>query len=169
MVSRGFRCVEKPRRIDAVVLIGGERLPRRGPFSLRLASGVEATGFVVQGHEVVDFHVWEHGRQLPVPTWSLVAVAESIPSVAGGPADAAQWDEYFGALDTFSGGVGEAVARQHKAEALPEGLGALYAEVRRMREARRVDRPRLEAIVEAARDFGGEPLLEGEVQELLAR
>jgi hypothetical protein len=61
------------------------------------------------------------------------------------------------------------VARQHKAEALPEGLGALYAEVRRMREARRVDRPRLEAIVEAARDFGGEPLLEGEVQELLAR
>jgi phenylalanine-4-hydroxylase len=168
MVSRAFRCVEKPRRIDAVVLIGGERLPERGPFSLRLQSGVEASGFVVQGHEVVDLHVWEHGRQLPVPTWSLVAVAEAIPSVAGGPADPAMWDEYFGALDAFSGGSGEEAARQHKAEELPSALAALYAEVRRMREGRRPDRKRLESILEAARPFGEEPLLREEVEELLA-
>jgi phenylalanine-4-hydroxylase len=165
MVSRAFACVEKPRRIDAVVLIGDQRLPDRGPFSLRLASGVEASGFVVQGHEVVDFHVWEHGRQLPVPTWSLVAVAEAIPSVAGGPADPAVWDEYFGPLDSFTGGAGEAVARQHKAEELPPGLAALYAEVRRMREGKQLDRGRLAAIREAAR---AEPLLEEEVEELLA-
>jgi phenylalanine-4-hydroxylase len=164
MVSRDARCLEKPRRIDAVVLIGGERLPARGPFSLRLASGVEATGFVVQGHEVVDLHVWAHGRQLPVPTWALVAVAEAIPSVAGGPGDPAQWDEYFGALDAFSGGAGEAVARQHKAEDLPPGLAAHYAEVRRMREGGTLDRPRLQALLGLA---AGEPLLEEEVRELL--
>jgi phenylalanine-4-hydroxylase len=168
MVSQGFRCVEKPRRIDAVVLIGSERLPRRGPFSLRLASGVEASGLVVQGHEVVDFHVWEHGRPLPVPTWSLVAVAESIPSVAGGPADPAQWDEDLGALDAFSSGASEEEARRHKADELPAELAALYAEVRRMREGRAVDRSRLAAILEAGRRFGEEALLVEEVRELLA-
>jgi phenylalanine-4-hydroxylase len=130
MISRAFRSVEGPKRIDAVVLIGRERLPARGPFSLRLASGVEASGFVVEGHEVVDFHVWARGRPLAVPTWSNVAIAEAIPSVAGGPADPARWDEYFGPLDSFQAGASEEVARRHKAEALSPELAALYLEVR---------------------------------------
>src|SRR5690606_35409579 len=100
MISANTRCTEIPERIDAVVLIGSERLPLRGRFSIRLASGVEASGYVVEGHEVVDFRVWLHGRQIPVSTWAYVAVAEAIPSVAGGPADPQRWDEYFGALDS---------------------------------------------------------------------
>ena len=104
MISKHFKCIEKPKSIDAVVLIGAERLPRRGPFSLRLASGVQASGYVVEGHEVVDFHVWVHGEQLAVPTWVYAAIAEEVPSVAGGPADPAQWDEYFGPLESFQAG-----------------------------------------------------------------
>lgn len=168
MVSKQFRCTEKPKRIDAVVLIGSARLPARGPFSMRLASGVEASGFVVEGHEVVDFHVWQHGRQVPVPTWCSVVIAEAIPSVAGGPADPAQWDEYFGPLESFHAGESESLARKHKADELPKGLAALYTEVRGMRTSRRTDRRRLEQILEAARQFGDEPLLTEEVQELLA-
>jgi phenylalanine-4-hydroxylase len=168
MISRAFRAIEGPRRIDAVVLVGRERLPARGRFTLRLASGVEASGFVVEGHEVVDFHVWAHGRPLPVPTWSNVAIAESIPSVAGGPADTERWDEYFGPLDTFQVGTSEEEARQHKVDELPAPLSALYVEVRRMRETARIDRRRLERVLEEAQGFGPQLVLVEEIAELLA-
>ncbi len=168
MISRNFRCTEKPKRIDAVVLIGSERLPARGPFSMRLKSGLEASGFVVEGHEVVDFRVWEHGQRLPVPTWAVVAVAEAVPSVAGGPGDAAQWDEYFGPLDSFHAGSEEEEARAHKASELSPALAALYTEVRGMREGRKVDRRRLTQIAEESRRFGDETLLRLEIDELLA-
>lgn len=167
MISRGFKCTERPNRINTVVLIGSERLPARGRFSIRLQSGVEASGFVVQGHEVVDFHVWDHGCQLPVPTWAYVAVAEAIPSVAGGPADAQTWDEYFGHLDSFTAGTEETQARKHKAAELPAALAALYSEVRQMRRAKKVDRKRLGQIAEESKRFGDEVLLREEIDELL--
>lgn len=167
MISTNGKCTEIPKRIDAVVLIGDEKLPPRGRFSIHFASGVEASGYVVEGHEVVDFRVWLHGRQIPVSTWSYVAVAEAIPSVAGGPADPQKWDEYFGSLDSFTAGNSEALARQRKAEELPQELAALYAEVRTMRRAKKIDRKRLGEIAEAGKRFGDEPLLRDEVDELL--
>lgn len=169
MISKQFKCVEKPKSIDAVVLIGSERLPRRGHFSLRLASGVQAAGYVVEGHEVVDFHVWVHGEQLAVPTWVYVAIAEAVPSVAGGPADPAQWDEYFGQLESFQAGSSEEVARHHKASELPSALANLYTEVRRMRESKKTDRRRLAQILEESKTFGDEVLLREEVEELLTQ
>jgi phenylalanine-4-hydroxylase len=169
MISKHFKCVEKPKSIDAVVLIGAERLPRRGPFSLRLASGVQASGYVVEGHEVVDFHVWVHGEQLAVPTWVYAAIAEEVPSVAGGPADPAQWDEYFGPLESFQAGSSEEAARHHKASELPAALAALYTEVRGMRETKKTDRKRLGQILEESKRFGDEVLIREEVDELLSQ
>ena len=159
MVSRNGQCTEVPKRIDAVVLIGQERLPARGRFSTRFGSGVEASGYVVDGHEVVDFRVWLHGRPVPVSTWASVAVAEAIPSVAGGPADPQRWDQYFGAVESFTAGNHETLARQRKAQELPAELGALYLEVSRMRQSKATDRKRLGQILEDSRRFGDEPLL----------
>ncbi|MDP1823538.1 MAG: aromatic amino acid hydroxylase [Archangium sp.] len=167
MISTNGKCTEIPKRIDAVVLIGDAKLPLRGRFSVRFESGVEASGYVVDNHEVVDFRVWLHGRQIPVSTWAYVAVAEAIPSVAGGPADPQRWDEYFGALDSFTAGNSEALARQRKAEELPGDLAGLYAEVRVMRRSKKIDRKRLTTILEEARRFGEEALLREEVDELL--
>jgi phenylalanine-4-hydroxylase len=167
MISAAGKCTEIPKRIDAVVLIGSEKLPLRGRFSIRFPSGVEASGYVVDGHEVVDFRVWLHGRQVPVSTWAYVAVAEAISSVAGGPADPQRWDEYFGALDSFTAGNSEALARQRKSEELPADLAALYAEVRTMRRSKKTDRKRLEQIREESRRFGEEALLREELDELL--
>lgn len=168
MFSVNGKCTEIPKRIDAVVLIGNERLPERGRFSIRLNSGVEASGYVVDGHEVVDFRVWLHGRQVPVPTWAYVAVAEAIPSVAGGPADPQKWDEYFGALDSFTAGNSENLARQRKADELPRELARLYSEVRTMRAEKKVDHKRLSAISEESKKFGDEVLLRDEIEELIA-
>ncbi|MBL8910874.1 MAG: aromatic amino acid hydroxylase [Archangium sp.] len=177
MISTNGKCTEIPKRIDAVVLIGSERLPERGRFSMRLASGVEASGYVVDGPEVVDFRVWLHGRPVAVSTWAYVAVAEAIPSVAGGPADPQRWDEYFGPLDSFTAGNSENLARQRKADELPRELASLYSEVRTMRASKKTgqqgtllgekDRARLGQILEDSKKFGEETLLRDEVNELL--
>lgn len=167
MISTNGKCVAVPKRIDSVVLIGSERLPTRGRFSMRLASGVEASGYVVDNNEVVDFRVWLHGRPVQVSTWAYVIIAEAVPSVAGGPADPQKWDEYFGPLDSFTAGNSENIARQRKAEELPRELGALYTEVRGMRTSHKPDRKRLGEILEASKRFGDEPLLREEVEELL--
>jgi len=103
-----------------------------------------------------------------VPPWAILAVAPAIPSVAGGPADPGTWDRYFGELSSFASGDGEARARARKAAALPPRLGALYAEVRGMRERGAVERDRLLAIRDAAAEFDGDWLLRTEVEELLA-
>jgi len=169
MISRNFTCTERPRRIDAVVLIGSERLPERGRFAMRLPSGIEASGTVVEGHEVVDFRVWFHGRQLPVPTWAYVAVAEAIPSVAGGPADPQRWDQDFGTLDGFTAGAEEEQARQNKANELSADLAAMYREVRAMRESKKVDAKRLAELEAGLARFGDEPLLREEIAELRTR
>jgi phenylalanine-4-hydroxylase len=168
MISSNGECTEIPKRIDAVVLIGTERLPERGRFSIRLASGVEASGYVIANHEVVDFRVWLHGRPVAVSTWAYVAVAEAIPSVAGGPADPQRWDEYFGPLDSFTAGNSETLARQRKADELPREVAALYAEVRAMRSGSTPrDAKRLTNILDENKKLGDELLLREEVEELL--
>jgi phenylalanine-4-hydroxylase len=168
MMSKNFIGLGRPRKIDAVVLIGKDKLPAQGKFSMRLQSGVEASGFVVGGHEVVDFRVWNKGQQVPVPTWACVAVAESVPSVAGGPADPQRWDQYFGALDSFTVGTEEHEARQNKIDELPTALAALYAEVRNMRESKQIHQPRLGSIQAELKQFPEEALLREEILEMLA-
>jgi phenylalanine-4-hydroxylase len=166
MLSKGGVMTEGPRKNAGVVLVGTQKLPARGPFTFTLSSGVEVSGFVVEGHEVIDFRVWYAGKQLPVPTWAYVAIAQSIPSVAGGPADPATWDKHFGQLDSFTAGTSEALARKRKADELTAPVAAAYREVAVMREKKQVDAKRLETM---RRDFKGEPLLVEEVVELLER
>ncbi len=76
---------------------------------------------------------------------------------------------WFGELSAFASGEGEARARARKAAALPPALGALYAEVRRMRERGAVERDRLLAIRDAAARFTDDWLLRNEVDELLSQ
>jgi phenylalanine-4-hydroxylase len=162
MISAAGRCTEQPKRINTVIVIGSETLPARGRFSFRFPSG-----FVVGGHEVVDLRVWMNGRPIHVPTWAYFAVAESVPSVVGGPADTAKWDGYFGSLDSFTAGSDEVIARKRKADALQPPLAKLYSEVRAIRESKKPDRFRLSQIIEESRAFGDETLLREEVDELL--
>jgi phenylalanine-4-hydroxylase len=101
-----------------------------------------------------------------VPTWAYVAIAQSIPSVAGGPADPATWDQHFGQLDSFTAGTSEALARKRKADVLSPTVASAYREVASMRERTQADVKRLEAL---RKDFKGEALLVEEIVELLER
>jgi phenylalanine-4-hydroxylase len=145
--------------------VGSRKLPARGSFTFTLDSGVEVSGFVVEGHEVIDFHAWYAGKPLPLPTWAHVVVAAAIPSVAGGPADPATWDEYFGELDSFTAGASEAEARAHKASELSHVLTQAYLEVAGMRTARTADVAKLKALRQA---HATEKLLIEQIDELLA-
>ena len=166
MLSRAGVVTEGPRKNNAVVLIGTEKLPTRGHFSFTLRSGVEVSGFVVEGHEVIDFTAWYAGKPLPVPTWAYVAIAQSIPSIAGGPADPATWDKHFGQLDSFTAGSSEAIARKRKAEELSSATAQAYRDVAKMREAKSVDPKRLEAL---RKEHKNETLLVDEIVELLEK
>jgi phenylalanine-4-hydroxylase len=166
MLSKAGVVTEGPRRNNAVVLIGIEKLPARGHFSFTLRSGVEVSGFVVEGHEVIDFTAWYAGKPLPVPTWAYVAIAQSIPSVAGGPADPATWDKHFGQLDSFTAGTSEALARKRKAEELSSATAQAYRDVAKMRETKHVDPKRLESLRKEHQD---EKLLVEEIGQLLER
>jgi phenylalanine-4-hydroxylase len=166
MLSRAGVVTEGPRKNNAVVLVGTEKLPARGHFSFTLRSGVEVSGFVVEGHEVIDFTAWYAGQPLAVPTWAYVAVAQSIPSVAGGPADPATWDKHFGQLDGFTAGTSEAIARKRKAEELSTQTAQAYREVATMRQARHIDTKRLEAL---RSEHKSETLLVDEIVELLEK
>lgn len=166
MLSKAGVVTEGPRKNHGVVLVGTERLPPRGHFSFTLKSGVEVSGFVVEGHEVIDFTAWYAGKPLPVPTWAYVAIAQSIPSVAGGPADPATWDKHFGQLDSFTAGTSEALARKRKADELGVAVAQAYREVAKMRESKVIDAKRLETL---RKEHRGEVLLQEEVVELLER
>lgn len=169
MVSKDGVCTEKPKRVDAVVLVGDARLPARGAFAIKLSSEVEASGFVIDGHEVVDFRASYQGRPLGVQPWARVLVAREIRAVAGGPADPRAWDEAFGKLDSFQAGSREDEARAHKAEELPPELAALYAEVLAATKVLRPSRDSLYALERKAAAFPDEVLLQGELSRLVGQ
>ncbi len=168
LVSRGGVAEGRPWPGEVVVAFGEGALPDRGPFDVRLASGLALSGFAVGGGEVVRLEGRLGGARLALPTWALLFLSRDLRSVAGGPADPGAWDRWFGELSSFAGGDGEARARAHKATALPAALGALYAEVRRLRESGAATPERLLAIREAAAPFSDDWLLRSEVDELLA-
>jgi phenylalanine-4-hydroxylase len=168
VASRGGTAAGRPFAGEAVVAFGDGALPERGPFELALRSGLRLSGFAVGGGEVLRLEGELAGRRLDLPPWAMLFVSRTLPSVAGGPADAGAWDRCFGELSSFAAGEGEARARAHKAAALPPRLAALYAEVRLLRERGGATRERLLAIREAAERFAGDWLLRVEVDELLA-
>jgi phenylalanine-4-hydroxylase len=135
---------QKPTRGSAMVLIGEARLPAKGRFALKLASGLVASGFVVAGHEVISLEVKQAGQRLDVPTWGQVIIAKRVTSAAGGPSDPHVWDKAFGTLDSFATGEAEAEARQRKADALPQALADAYREVNVMHRTGRADAARIE-------------------------
>lgn len=167
LLSRGGHADAKPWPGEVVVAFGRADLPDRGAFTVKLPGDLLLSGFAVGGNEVVNLRGSLGGRSLALPAWALVFVSEDLGSVAGGPADPEAWDRYFGELSTFSNGEGEARARASKAAALPAGLAALYAEVRKMRESGSYSVERLGAIREAVRSYPEDWLLASEVTELV--
>jgi phenylalanine-4-hydroxylase len=167
LLSRAGVAEGRPFAGDAVVVLGQAEVPERGAFDVEVAPGVRVSGFAAGAGEVLGLRVVRDGVEADVPPWAILAVARSIPSVAGGPADPAAWDRWFGELSSFAEGDGEARARARKAAALPPALGALYEEVRRLRERGGARLERLLAIRDAAAAFAGDWLLREEVDELL--
>ena len=168
LLSQGGRADQRPWAGEAVVAFGKGELPPRGTFSLDLSSGLFLTGFRVGQHEVINLRGHVDGRPLDLPSWALLFLSEGLPSVGGGPADPGAWDRWHGELNTFAEGEAEDLARRRKAEALAPGLGALYAEVRALRESGRPDPERVAAI---ERQLAGHPsdwLLASELRELHA-
>jgi phenylalanine-4-hydroxylase len=168
LASRGGEARRRPFPGEAIVAFGEGELPARGEFDLALASGLRLRGFAVGGGEVLRLSGELAGRPLDLPPWALLFLSRRLPSVGGGPADPAAWDRWFGELSSFAAGEGEARARARKAAALPPGLAALYAEVRRLREGGGASRERLLALREAAEPHREDWLLRAEVDELLA-
>ena len=167
LVTRGGAAEGRPWAGEVVVAFGRAGLPERGAFEVRLPGEVSLQGFAVGGGEVVNLRGARAGRSLELPSWALLFLSDDLRSVAGGPADPGAWDRAFGDLSSFVAGEGEARARAHKAAALPEELAALYAEVRRLREAGAATTERLLAIRDLAAAFPDDWLLRQEVEELL--
>ncbi len=167
LVSRGGEAEKRPWPGEAVVAFGADGVPEHGAFELTLPSGLRLRGFAVGEGEVVHLEGDLAGRALELPSWALLFASRDLGSVAGGPADPAAWDRWFGELSSFTRGDGEARARARKAAALSPRLAALYAEVRSLRERGEGTRERLLAIREAASKLADEWLLAAEVEELL--
>lgn len=166
LLSRSGRAEENPWPGEALVAFGRGQLPRRGAFSLSLASGLFLTGFRVGEHEVVNLRGHLDGRPLDLPSWALLFLSEDLPSVAGGPADPGAWDRWFGELNAFATGEAEDMARKRKSAALAPELGALYAEVRALRESGRPDPGRVAAILRTLSGHPSDWLLATELREL---
>lgn len=166
--SSGGRALGRPWMGPALVAFGRAETPSRGRFRLELPTGLALGGFAVGDGEVVDLRGAVAGRPLALPPSCLLVAAEGLPSVAGGPADPEAWDRWFGALDAFSEGEGEARARAHKASALTREVAALYGEVRAERESGKPDPRRLAALRREAALHPGEWLLREEIDELSA-
>jgi phenylalanine-4-hydroxylase len=170
MLSRVGRALAEPFQLPTVIAFGPARLFEPGTFRLELPSGLVLTGRVrsvitCSFCEAAELRGRAGSRELPIPTHALLTVAEHLPSVAGGPADAGAWDRLFGSPALESDG--EARARAHKAAALEPALAALYREVRHQRESGRVDPERLEVIAGKARAYVDDWLLRAEIAELL--
>jgi phenylalanine-4-hydroxylase len=165
--SRGGRAEGRPLPGPALVAFGCGEAPGRGAFRLDLPTGLELSGFATGGGEVVGLTGSLGGRPLRLPGAGLLLVSPSLPSVAGGPADATAWDHWFGAMSAFAEGEGEARARAHKTAALAPALADLYRRVRVLRQGGRAGRE-LETLEREARAFPGEWLLQEEIAELSA-
>ncbi|NOK10804.1 aromatic amino acid hydroxylase [Corallococcus exercitus] len=166
LTSRDGHALDKPFTGAALVAFGQGTLPERGSFRLALDSGLVLEGFAVGGGEVIALSGTLAGRELTLPSMARLYLTERLPSVAGGPADPGTWDKWFGELDAFTAGDGEAQARERKAQALHPSLAALYTEVRRIRETGQLASERLEQIARASTDFPTDWLLRAEVAEL---
>ena len=166
LLSRGGKAESRPWPGQALVAFGHATLPERGAFSLELPSGLFLTGFRVGGHEVINLRVHQDGRPLDLPSWTLLFLSASLPSVAGGAADPQAWDQWFGDQNAFAEGEAEAQARARKAESLSPELAALYQEVRALREGGRPDPVRREALAARASHHPEEWLLQSELAEL---
>ncbi|MCE9667992.1 aromatic amino acid hydroxylase [Myxococcus stipitatus] len=170
IVSRGGKGDGgRPWNGPALVAFGSGVLPRRGPFKLSLESGLELEGFASDGGEVLALRARLAGRELDVPAVTKLFVTTHLPSVAGGPSDPETWDRWFGEVNAFAEGDGEAKARARKALALHPSLAALYREVRDLRDAGKAKPERLAQIAAAATDFQDDWLLRVEVDELRVR
>jgi phenylalanine-4-hydroxylase len=167
LVSRRGVALGRPFDGSALVALGGEAELGPGRFRTVLPTGIVLEGFSVDGREVLDLRAWRDGVELPVPASCRLLVARSVPSVAGGPADPAAWDRWFGGLSTFTEGDGEARARARKASALPAELAVLYTEARRIREGSASDPAGISALRGRAGSFDREWLLQEEIAELL--
>jgi phenylalanine-4-hydroxylase len=165
MLSRRGVALGPPTDLPAVVAFGSARVPRDGSFCVTFSSGLSLSGRITDG-VASELRASVGSREIACPTRAVLRSSESLPSVAGGPADPGTWDERFGAAPPDAGA--EARARARKASALPPALAALYREVREMRESGRVDPSRLAGIAAEARRFPDDWLLRTEVEELSA-
>jgi phenylalanine-4-hydroxylase len=133
MLTRAHRSSAGPALVPAVLLRSPVHLPREGAFTLDLPNGLCASGFMGPGQEAVNLRVELDGQHLDLPTRARVVAFEGIPSVAGGPADPATWDETFGRLSSMTEGTGEDEARAAKAAEVPAALTYLYRRVNALR------------------------------------
>jgi phenylalanine-4-hydroxylase len=168
LLSRGGQALAKPWPGLALVAFGEGSLPERGEFRLELASGLTLQGFAAGDGEVLHLRGTLAGRPVELPHVAQLFLSPALPSVAGGPADPATWDHWFGELNAFTEGEGEAVARARKASALPPPLAALYREVRSLRESHAFDAKRLEQLTRATTSYPEDWLLRQELDELRA-
>jgi phenylalanine-4-hydroxylase len=167
-ISRDGKAAERPWPGEALVAFGTGSLPHRGAFSLDLPSGLFLTGFRVGEHEVINLRGHQDGRPLDLPSWALLFLSASLPSVAGGPADPGAWDAWFGDHAARAEGEAEAQARSRKAAALSDPLATLYAEASAMRDAGTIAPDRLRALKANAANHPDEWLLRLEIEELEA-
>ncbi len=129
MITRNRRSAAGPALVPAVILRSPVALPHEGAFSLDLPNGLRASGFMGPGMEAVNLRVELDGELLDLPTRARVVAFESMPSVAGGPADPETWDRTFGELSSSRSGNGEEAARAAKAAEVPASLTYLYRRV----------------------------------------
>ncbi len=166
LLSRLGQAMGRPWPGQALVAFGTGALPERGAFSLELPTGLSLTGFRIGEHEVINLRAHQDGRPLDIPSWALLILSASLPSVAGGPADPAAWDHWFGEQNAFAAGEAEAEARARKAETLPADLAVLYDEVRRIRETGTANARILAALEARVAAYPREWLLQEELAEL---
>jgi phenylalanine-4-hydroxylase len=167
-LSRAGKAAERPWPGEALVAFGSGALPHRGAFSLDLPSGLFLTGFRVGEHEVINLRGHQDGRPLDLPSWALLFLSASLPSVAGGPADPGAWDAWFGDQAARAEGEAEAQARSRKAAALPQALAELYAEASALRDAGTFPPDQVRALRVRAAEHPEEWLLQLELEELEA-
>jgi phenylalanine-4-hydroxylase len=166
LLSRGGVAAGRPIPGPVLVATGGDAPLAPGRFVVALPTGLRLEGFSVDGEQVLDLRAWMGGRPLDVAPAAVILVSRSVPSVAGGPADPAAWDRWFGEAEGFAAGDGEARARARKAAAVPPGLAALYARVRELRAGTARDPAEIHRLREAALRFPEEWLLREELEEL---